>query len=152
MTIPPLRERKEDLPSLIEFFIKKTEFEQKKKISGIDEEVMEFLRIYDYPGNIRELKNIIERMITLSRDGIVTVNDILMPIDRRQGRSNMSGIERTLKKARDNFERNFINQALANNKFNVTKTAEELKISARQLWNKISQYKIDLDHVNKTSQ
>ena len=79
LTIPPLRERKEDLPGLIHFFVKKIAIDQKKKNIEIDEEVMRQLLAYDYPGNIRELKNIIERMIALSRNGKVTIAELFLP-------------------------------------------------------------------------
>lgn len=146
LNIPPLRERREDLPSLIKFFIKKIEMDQKKKIKKVDDEVMDFLLGYNYPGNIRELKNITERMIALSKDGVVTVNEILMPIgcvDKKKLINN--NCEKTLKKARSNFEKTFISEALKNNNGNVTKTADELEISTRQLWNKINKYDIELE-------
>lgn len=151
LEIPPLRDRREDLPALIDFFIRKTETDQKKKVVKVEDEVMDFLLSYNYPGNIRELKNVIERMITLSRDGVITIKDMLMPIDCKPTNQGNGVIEKGLKKARDSFEKKFIQDALAANKGNVTKTSEELKISTRQLWNKISQYKIDLDTVNKNS-
>lgn len=142
--IPPLRNRREDLPDLIEFFIKKIENDQKKKIKKVDDEVMDFLLKYDYPGNIRELKNIIERMIALSKDGLITSNEILMPIGNVIKKSNIEEVrEKNLKKAREKFECDFISKALKNNEGNVVRTAKELNISTRQLWNKISQYKID---------
>ncbi len=146
LEIPPLRERREDLPALIDFFVRKTEVEQKKKIKTIEGEVMTFLLNYDYPGNIRELKNIIERMIALSRKGIVTVKEVMMPIklgDSIRETFEVSQASRSLKKARNNFERNLIANALKNNRGNVVKTAKELEISTRQLWNKISAYKIN---------
>lgn len=142
--IPSLRNRREDLPDLIEFFIKKIENEQKKKVKKVDDEVMDFLLKYDYPGNIRELKNIIERMIALSKDGVITANEILMPIGNViKKNTTEEDSEKTLRKARENFECDFIIKALRNNDGNVVRTAKELKISTRQLWNKISQYNID---------
>lgn len=144
LNIPPLRERREDLPALIDFFIKKIEIDQKKKIKKVEDEVMNFLLNYDYPGNIRELKNITERMIALSKDGVVTVNEILMPIGNTVEKKFIGvGNVKTLKKARSNFEYNFISEAIKENNGNVAKTAEQLDISTRQLWNKINQYKIE---------
>ncbi|WP_312653743.1 sigma-54-dependent transcriptional regulator [Aminipila sp.] len=142
--IPPLRKRREDLPALIKFFIKKIEIEQKKKIKRVDDDVMDFLLHYDYPGNIRELKNITERMIALSKDGVITINEILMPIGDviEKNTTEQVGVK-SLKKARSNFECDFILKALKNNEGNVVRTAKELNISTRQLWNKISEYKID---------
>lgn len=148
LEIPPLRERREDIPALIEFFTKKIAREQKKKIDRIDDDVREYLLNYSYPGNIRELKNIIERMITLSKDGVVTVGDMLMPMSSSERKENEV---RNLKGARENFENRFIMKALTKNKGNVTKTACELEISTRQLWNKINQYKINLETMNKNS-
>ncbi len=142
LNIPPLRERREDLPALIDFFVDKIEKDQKKKIIRIDDAVMTFLLRYDYPGNIRELKNIIERMIALSKDGVVTVNEILMPIDYDNNSKVCDISGKSLKVARSNFEQVYIQEALNNNNGNVAKTAEELEISTRQLWNKINQYEI----------
>lgn len=149
--IPPLRERREDLPALIDFFIRKIEANQKKRILEIDKEVMDFLLRYDYPGNIRELKNLIERMIALSKDGKVTVNELLMPIVSKEQNILLNNYGKSLKDARSDFERNFIFEVLKNNNGNVTKTADQLKISTRQLWNKINEYMIDLEEVRNLS-
>jgi transcriptional regulator with PAS, ATPase and Fis domain len=128
----------------VKFFVRKIESEQKKKIIKIEDEVMAFLLSYDFPGNVRELKNVIERMITLCTDGVVTISDMLMPIDCMPNKPESINIEKSLKKSRDEFEKNFISNALASNNWNVAKTAKVLKISTRQLWNKINQYKINL--------
>ena len=74
--IPPLRDRREDLPHLIDFFFSKIESELKKRVIEIEDGVKEFLLNYNYPGNIRELKNIIERLVVLSEGGIVKVKDL----------------------------------------------------------------------------
>lgn len=84
LTIPALRDRKEDLPDLIDFFIKKISIDQKKKDILIDDRVINCLLEYDYPGNIRELKNIIERMIALSDGGKVNFNDAILPCPGRK--------------------------------------------------------------------
>lgn len=141
LEVPPLRERREDLPSLINFFIDKTSKEQKKIIEKVDKEALRFLNSYDYPGNVRELKNIVERMIALSRNGIVRLDNILMPVEESE-----NGVKQrsTLKEARANFEEDFIKESLRENDNSVVKTAKSLDISVRQLWNKISQYEIDL--------
>lgn len=143
LTIPPLRDRREDLPGLIEFFAERTAQDQKKKDIRIDGDVMEFLLKYDYPGNVRELRNIIERMIALSRDGVVTMGELFMPMERGDGSSfgaeDMSG---TLREARGEFEKKFIAKSLEENNWNVEHTASALGITSRQLWNKIGQYKI----------
>ncbi|MDY6038606.1 MAG: sigma-54 dependent transcriptional regulator [Eubacterium sp.] len=143
LTIPALRERKEDLPDLIDFFIKKISIDQKKKNLEIDERVIECLLEYDYPGNIRELKNIIERMIALSRDGKVTFDDALLPFVKQSKYKKDKMLQDVdFKIAREQFEKEYIENLLLNNGGNVTQTAEKMNISARQLWNKISKYNI----------
>lgn len=141
LTIPPLRERREDLPGLINFFVGKTEIDQKKKNIEIEDDVMEQLLNYDYPGNIRELKNIIERMIALSRNGKVTMSELLLPGGRCSVCSG-SGEMANLRTARGEFEKNYISEALKKTEWNVEKCALILGITSRQLWNKISQYNI----------
>jgi DNA-binding NtrC family response regulator len=148
LTIPPLRNRREDIPALIDFFVERIEAEQKKKITKIDDEVICFLLEYDYPGNVRELKNIIERMIALSRDGHITVAEMLMPVNAKiNGGKLKVGSDIGLRNARADFENKYITEALKNANGNVTKAAIELKITTRQLWNKINQYEIDRNDI-----
>ena len=143
LTIPALRDRKEDLPDLIDFFIKKISIDQKKKDTLIYDRVINCLLEYDYPGNIRELKNIIERMIALSDGGKVNFNDAILPCPgRKKSKIENEKQEVDFKFAREQFEKEYIETLLLNNGGNVTKTAEVMKISVRQLWNKISKYQI----------
>lgn len=144
LNIPPLRERKEDLEDLIQFFIHKTEIDQKKKIRTVDDEVMQFLLQYDYPGNVRELKNIVERMIALSSGGIVTAKELLVPLGTKKIPTDHTASQ-SLKEAREHFEKEHIQNALLINQGNVSKTAKQLHISTRQLWNKINQYQIQIN-------
>ena len=76
IVLPPLRERKEDLPELIRFFLKKYGAEQEKEMKEPDAEVWDALLAYNYKGNIRELKNVIERLVVLSEDGTVSLEDL----------------------------------------------------------------------------
>lgn len=135
--VPPLRERKDDIPEFISFFIREISEEQKKKITKIEDTVMDFLLDYQYPGNVRELRNIIERMVTLSEDGVITEN--LLPV--RRDVSNQSTYD-SLKEARSAAEKKYIEQALKENADNITRTAEKLQISRRQLFNKLQEYGI----------
>ncbi|MFV0516971.1 MAG: sigma-54-dependent transcriptional regulator [Aminipila sp.] len=141
LTIPPLRERREDLPGLINFFVRKIEADQKKKNVVLEEKVMEYLLSYDYPGNVRELKNIIERLIALSQNGVVTMSELFMPNDLCYSFIKSNEIS-NLREERNKFEKQYITNALAVSNWNVTKCADELGITSRQLWNKISQYEI----------
>ena len=79
--IPPLRERKEDIPLLVDFFIKKYAEINSKNIEGIDESALEYLKNYHWPGNVRELENVVESMVVLSENKILTKDDI--PLEKR---------------------------------------------------------------------
>jgi transcriptional regulator with PAS, ATPase and Fis domain len=76
LIIPPLRERKEDIPLLVDSFMKRLSSEKKKKIHGIEREALSALCEYQWPGNIRELENLMERMIIIKGSGIITVEDL----------------------------------------------------------------------------
>ncbi|SNS60156.1 DNA-binding transcriptional response regulator, NtrC family, contains REC, AAA-type ATPase, and a Fis-type DNA-binding domains [Anaerovirgula multivorans] len=135
--IPPLRDRKEDLKKLINYFITTYASELKKDIQEIEEEALNTLMSYNYPGNIRELKNIIERLVVLSKDGIISIRDISDEI-------NMNVSNRVLlKDVRAAAEKKHIEKLLLINNFNMTNTASQLGISRRQLFNKINEYSID---------
>jgi two-component system, NtrC family, response regulator HydG len=139
--IPPLRERKEDLPMFIEFFMEKAKREQKKEIHTIEKTVMDFLLDYEYPGNIRELKNIIERLVVLSEDGLV--RDIDLPIiNRKNNYFEDNSRVRSLNEVRKDVEARYIEKILEMCDYNMTRTAEKLMISRRQLFNKVNEYGI----------
>lgn len=137
VTVPPLRNRREDLPILIKHFFDQAKVLIQQEIMDIEEEVITALIHYDYPGNIRELKNIIERLVVLSDHGRITLEDL--PEHFRIEKS-VSG---TLKDFRAQTEREFIIKALEKNNYHMTQTAEKLGISRRQLFNKIDQYNIE---------
>jgi transcriptional regulator with PAS, ATPase and Fis domain len=142
--IPPLRERKEDIPAFINFFLNMFKNEMKKNIENIEGELLEILMNYDYPGNIRELKNIIERLVVLSDSNMLSKRDL--PIIRvksnETGRTDLN--LRTLKDVRQNAERKHIQQILMNCGNNISEAAKVLDISRRQLYNKIYEYNIEI--------
>lgn len=137
VTIPPLRERKEDLPALIQYFFDKVKNEMKKDIVHIEELVISRLLQYDYPGNIRELRNIIERLVVLSENGEILAEDLPEHFSGEPTEGE------TLRSYRDQAEKVFIIKTLEENKYNMTKSAEQLGISRRQLFNKVEKYKIE---------
>ncbi|MGF6376790.1 two-component system response regulator HydG [Clostridiales Family XIII bacterium PM5-7] len=144
VTIPPIRERKEDLPGLIDFFVERIQMEQKKKILSVDDQVMSILLNYDYPGNVRELKNIIERMIALSEGGEITINELPMPANRLIANDQVEFQKnKPLKEARAAFEKSYIERGLRETNGNVAKCSVLLGITTRQLWNKINEYQIN---------
>lgn len=143
ITIPPLRERKEDLPKLIEFFVRKISREQKKKITKVDPWTKEFLMTYDYPGNVRELRNLLERMVALSDDEVLKMKGYKKEnCTCNEGEEEQNEPVMPLREARGMFEKEHIEKALKETDGNVAAAAKLLEITKRQLWNKISEYDI----------
>lgn len=148
--VPPLRQRKEDLPEFIDFFLRKAQLSLGLEEIEIHPEVMNTLLNYHYPGNIRELKNMIERLTVLSDHGKITAESVthLMLSPSPSGWDGFVGGEYSLKELRNEVESKYIEELLKKNKYNITKTAKELEISTRHLFNKISAYGIK-DHSAK---
>lgn len=138
--IPPLRERPEDIEKFIDFFIKKFEIELKKKISYIDKETINFLKNYHYPGNVRELKNIIERLMVLVEGNKICFKDIKGYLQNTE--KKISGADINLREARNQFEMDFIKSKIKDCGGDLYKTTEVLGISKRQLNNKILEYNL----------
>ncbi|MCL4478413.1 MAG: sigma-54 dependent transcriptional regulator [Deltaproteobacteria bacterium] len=136
--LPPLRERKEDLPLLVQEFIKILNEGRQKKIKDIDKDAIDMLISYDWPGNIRELKNVIERAAMLTDDEMIRSNVILLS-EGLLSESKDAYIEKVVHAVIESKEplANFINnvenkaitKALEKSEWNVTKAAELLGIS-----------------------
>lgn len=139
--IPPLRERKEDLEDMINFFINLFKTEFNKDVKGIEDNTFNYLLNYNYPGNIRELKNIIERLFVLSQDGILKLDNTYQDRTLDQTKNANLGVFK-YNVAKENFEREYFLQALGHFDFNVTQTANAIGLSSRQLFNKINEYKL----------
>ncbi|NCB42950.1 MAG: sigma-54-dependent Fis family transcriptional regulator [Clostridia bacterium] len=147
INIPPLRDRKEDLEMLIDFFLSKFLLEGKRAPKIIEEELMNILLGYNYPGNIRELRNIIERLVVLSDDSFLHINHLPDSVLayynvglRLHSRMDEELID--FKIAKKETEIRQINQALKNSNGNVSEAAKLLGISRRHLTNRISLYNI----------
>jgi len=137
--VPPLRRRKEDLEMFIRFFIQQAEMEMKKRIRHIEPEVMEFLLHYDYPGNIRELRNITQRLVVLAENGEIRKKD-LPEIHFRNETSIEVDVIRPLKEIRKEIEAKYIEKVLEKCGYNMTEAAKKMDISRRQLFNKMKEY------------
>jgi two-component system, NtrC family, response regulator HydG len=148
--VPPLRQRKEDLPDLIQYFVKKVQRTLGYEKIEIDKDIMDFLLQYRYPGNVRELKNIIERMVVLSDNGHVMADSIsnLLCINESDELDNIFESNYSLKDIRREVESKYIESVLKKNHHNITKSAKDLDISTRHLFNKIVEYGIK-DHSDK---
>lgn len=140
--VPPLRKRREDLPMFIEFFFDTQSKEQNKKVISIEPEVMDFLLSYSYPGNIRELKNIVERLVVLSEDGIITKGDL--PENKFSSNYNQvnNDVIIPLRDFRRKIEIEYISKVLSLCQGSITEAAKILDISRRQLFNKVTEYNL----------
>ncbi len=144
LKVPPLRDRKEDIAPLVNAFIRQYAALNTKKIRGITQDALEALVEYNWPGNIRELRNIVERMIVLSSGDMLTLEQI--PEDIRQGRppsagangnASLQGISRIT-----DAEKELIQKALQETRGNKSTAAEKLGISRRTLYRKLEEYKL----------
>lgn len=149
--LPPLRERKEDIPELVEYFKKKFSENTNKNVK-ISDITMELLKEYNWPGNIRELQNVIERAVILSWGEYITpevlAKEILDYKDDFYNDSNV-GNEINLPKegvSLDEVEKSFINQALKRTNGNQTKSAKLLGISRHTLLYRMKKHNIKLDN------
>jgi two-component system response regulator HydG len=137
-TLPPLRDRREDIPVLFEFFLEK--YNRKMRASARPGEgVVEALTMYDFPGNIRELENMVEQAVALSGGQMIGVDDIL-PAQSQPKRPPMGG--RSLAELVDAAERQAIESALREHDGSREKAAETLDISPTTLWRKMTRLQI----------
>ena len=139
MTIPPLRERREDIAPLVDHFIKRFAEENRKRLEGITREALSLLTRYDYPGNIRELENIIERAVVISRDPKVSVRDL--PFKPEGVASAERKEQGTLREAIEALERQMIRDAMEEKEGNQSRAAEKLGVSERMLRYKLKKYR-----------
>ncbi|HBH87040.1 MAG TPA: two-component system response regulator [Syntrophaceae bacterium] len=139
MDIPPLRERKEDVPLLVDHFLKRFSVENGKDIAGITSEARDLLLKYDYPGNVRELENIIERAVVISRNPVVSLDDLPFTEERIYA-DNTGKKGGLLRGSIEEMERKLILEAMEKVGDHQTKAAEMLGISERMLRYKLKKY------------
>ncbi len=136
--MPPLRERLEDLPELARLFLDRYKVKFRKPIRGISGSALKILASYWWPGNIRELENLLERLVAVSDKDWITDEDLPLEYHFAQLDSAPAGREALFQEACDTFERNFILRALEKSDWNVTATARYLGIPLSTLKHKMS--------------
>lgn len=146
ITVPPLRDRKEDIPLLAKFFLKKYTIKNKKLINTILPRAMDVLMRYAWPGNVRELENVIERCVIMARGDVITTAEF--PDNLKKLSGDTSDMEKETDfipgKSLKDVERSMIIRTLRETRSNRTHAAEILGISRRTLQLKIKEYGIDL--------
>ncbi|MBA7702372.1 Regulatory protein AtoC [subsurface metagenome] len=144
--LPPLRERQDDIPHLVDYFFRKICKEYEKKPPSIADDAITALKTFSWPGNIRQLENIIERIIVLNESEKITGDHIRKHFETKVSetvRDETESLEEVIKKEAARIEKDIILKALDRSGGNITRAAEELKISRKTLHNKIKQYAID---------
>jgi two-component system nitrogen regulation response regulator NtrX len=147
--VPPLRERIEDLPLLIDYFMEKYKPPKAPAPRTLSEKAMHVLKEYSWPGNIRELKNFMERVNIMTDDEVISetaVNQYLGAVSPGNESSRLKDFERMqLNQAKDKFEKEFITQKLKENKNNISKTAQALGLYPSNLHSKLKKYGISVE-------
>jgi DNA-binding NtrC family response regulator len=137
--IPPLRNRNEDIPLLIQFFLKKLSKDFQKNINDIHPQVKEALKIYPWPGNIRELENLLERAYILETSNVLTPESFPAELFEKEASSAVLSMDTDVslsearRKAVLGFERQYLKELLLRNKGKINQSAHEAGISTRQL-------------------
>ena len=143
--VPPLRERKDDIELLVYHFLEKFDEVYKKNIKKIEPEVIRALGDYDWPGNIRELENYMERAIVLNKSGILKMADFPDAIAGKQKSLVEYNEEDGLVSALEQYEKELILAELRNNKGNKAKTANKFKINRSTFMSKLKKYEISVE-------
>jgi DNA-binding NtrC family response regulator len=141
---PPLRERLEDLPTMVKHFVREFCDENNFHEKAVDPEVLARLQHYDWPGNVRELKNIIERVVIMS-EGHITAGNLppYLSASSRPALNLQTFADRPLREFREEMEREFILMRLRENDWNISKTAAALGIERTNLHKKIKAFDLE---------
>ncbi len=140
--LPPLRDRLEDLPDLAAFFLRRYGAKFHKQIRGITDTALKILRSYWWPGNIRELENLIERLVAVTDKEWITEDDLPFEYHFAQLDLSVEARPGLLQEACDTFERNFILKALEKSGWNITATSRYLDVPLSTLKHKIERLEI----------
>lgn len=130
INVPPLRDRVEDIPLLVDYFIRKYCHSMNKPLISIDDAAIKRMELHPFPGNIRELENMIERAIVIGNGKKITIKDL--PFGKDMIDNSIESL--------DDFEKTFIRQILNKYSWNISRTAKALKVDRVTLYNKIKKY------------
>jgi DNA-binding NtrC family response regulator len=148
--LPPLRDRLEDIPALVEAFIAQSAETNHKSVTGVDNECLEILRLYRWPGNVLQLRNVIERATVVTRRPLLAAADL--PLDVRRAGRKGPHFELRIGESLDEVEREFIFKTLDFTNGNKVRAAQILGISLKTLYNRLVRYHgKDRDAANETS-
>jgi two-component system, NtrC family, nitrogen regulation response regulator NtrX len=155
LRVPPLRERKEDMPQLLELFASQVASQNGWKQKSFDEEAVEALQQYSWPGNVRELRNVVERLILLSEGESVSSDDVRLVLPGYTGTAGENGVGTnhhetgTLAERSEAFERDTLISEIRRQNFHMTNVARALGLERSHLYKKCQQLGIDLQAIRK---
>jgi len=147
ITLPPLRERRQDIPILVSYFLGQLNRKKRRRVDGISEEAMEMIMEYPWPGNVRELRNVMERLVVLKGEGCILPQDLPDRISKRKESVAFAGIEISengicLNTAVTEFEKVLIYKSLEKSKWVKNKAAKLLHLNRTTLVEKIKRYRL----------
>jgi len=149
LTLPPLRDRREDVPLLARHFLAKYSREFDSQVRDFTEEAMNMLMIYGWPGNVRELEHAVERAIVLCNKPFIQASDIVL------SNQALAGKRESLREAKakeiERFEKNYIQGVLSACRGNITRAAEISQKNRRAFWQLIQKYRIDVSRFKPAS-
>jgi DNA-binding NtrC family response regulator len=134
--IPPLRERRDDIPLLVSFFLDKFSTAMNKPIKNVSKEAMDFLINYNWPGNVRELENAVERAVVVGKTNSILVDDLPFHVSSSQLESEDGS------KSLSSIEKKYILKILNENHWNISRSAQVLEIDRVTLYNKINKFNL----------
>lgn len=136
--LPALCEHADDIPSLVDHFLRELKQPEDKNITGMDAECLEVLKSYRWPGNVRQLRNVLERGLIVSRGPLISVADL--PPDMKRSTGSSSSFELRLGMSLDEVERELIMRTIDFTSGNKSRAAEVLGISLKTLYNRLERY------------
>jgi DNA-binding NtrC family response regulator len=142
ITLPPLRDRREDLPLLVDHFLQELSVSLNRRIDGLSADAMKLLVSHDWPGNVRELRNMVERLVIMTAGQTIEPADLPPPLQLGEPGGPRAPVGQSLREARDAFERAYILGELRAHEGNITQTAKALGIGRVHLWRKLKAYGI----------
>ena len=154
IVVPPLRERREDIPALVQHFMKMHVEEQGLRMKEVSSEAMTVFQHYEWPGNIRELRNLIERLMIMVPGFVIDASQAALSLQGRTAGVTPTGNQAanplltkfydSLRDARNAFEKEYISRKLREHHWNISRTAEDLKIERSHLHRKIKLLDVEM--------
>jgi DNA-binding NtrC family response regulator len=146
--VPPLRNRREDIPLLAETFLSELRREKDRSIEGFNDDVLDLFDAYAWPGNVRELRNVVERAVLFCRGSHITVEELPATLRGTSAKRPATPVRSeviSLQQAAEHAEIEAIRAALAASRGRRTEAAELLGISRKTLWEKVKHYRISVE-------